>query len=335
MSKRTKVLYLPILIMGVSLMLSNACKNHDEQEPLSLPKINTSNASQITMNSAISGGNITSGGGSSVTVRGICWSTNQTPTILDSKTIDATGADNFICNLSGLAANTTYYVRAFATNSLGTAYGNVIMFTTLQESGGTVEDIDGNIYQTVTIGTQIWLAENMKVTHYNNGDTIPNVIDDIEWINLTTGAYCDYKNTESNSSIYGKLYNWYTMEDSLNICPSGWHVPTEAEWTTLSNFLGGDGVAGGKLKETGTTHWNSPNTGATNETGFTALPGGCRVYTAHFDSTFFVLNRNAYFWSLTDSGYQAKVRYLMNDRSSFFRDEKDKGWGFSVRCIKD
>ena len=162
----------------------------------------------------------------------------------------------------------------------------------------TVTDIDGNIYNSVTIGNQVWMAENLKTTKYQNGEAIPNVTDDTEWSNLVTGAYSDYNNDPSNSDTYGRLYNWYAVDDSRNICPSGWHVPNYSEWTTLENYLGGYLVAGGKLKETGTTHWSSPNTGATNETGFTALPAGGR---GSNPGDFIYLGERAVWWTSKDS----------------------------------
>src|ERR1035437_682216 len=143
---------------------------------------------------------------------------------------------------------------------------------------GTMTDQDGNVYKTITIGTQTWMAENLRTIKYRDGTPIPNVTDNTTWTNLTTDAYCNYNNTTSADTIaiYGRLYNWYAATNSHNIAPIGWHVPTEAEWTTLIYYLGGYSVAGGKMKETGTTHWKTPNTGATNESGFTALPSGVR-----------------------------------------------------------
>lgn len=197
---------------------------------------------------------------------------------------------------------------------------------------GTVTDIDGNVYQTVTIGTQVWMAENLKVTHYRNGDAIPNVTDNGTWSGLTTGAYCAYNNDENNVATYGRLYNWYAVADSRNIAPAGWHVPTDEEWQTLVDYLGGSSVAGGKLKETGTAHWNSPNEGATNESGFTALPGGYR-----YDSGLFVnMGDYAYFWSSTEySSYFAWYRYLSFSHSQVGRTNLIKRLGFSVRCVRD
>ena len=203
-------------------------------------------------------------------------------------------------------------------------------------------DIDGNIYNTVTIGTQVWMAENLKTTKYNDGTAIPNITVDATWAAATTGAYCDYSNTPANSTTYGRLYNWYAVDNNAatkvasnggkNVCPTGWHVPTDAEWTTLTTYLGGESVAGGKLKETGTTHWASPNTGATNETGFTALPGGNRYY----DGTYDDIGNYGYWWSSTEySTTDAWYRYMYYNNTNVVRNNFDKQNGFSVRCVRD
>jgi uncharacterized protein (TIGR02145 family) len=197
---------------------------------------------------------------------------------------------------------------------------------------GTMTDQDGNVYRTIKIGNQWWMAENLKVTHYRNGDLIPNVIDDTEWSNLTTGARCAYDNDENNVATYGRLYNWYTVNDSRHIAPAGWHVPSmDAEWQTIVDYLGGS-VAGGKMKETGTAHWKSPNTGATNESGFSALPGGHRYY----DGEFYDMGYYAYFWSSSEvSTYYAWFRFLYYASSDVDRGDYDKQDGFSVRLVRD
>ena len=143
-----------------------------------------------------------------------------------------------------------------------------------QISDGTVTNIDGNVYKTVKIGKQWWMAENLKTTRYRNGEEIINITDPIQWGALVIGAYCWYNNDISNKGPYGALYNWNAVMDDRNLAPVGWHIPTDEEWTTLSTTLGGESVAGGKLKEAGFSHWNAPNTGATNESGFTVLPNG-------------------------------------------------------------
>jgi uncharacterized protein (TIGR02145 family) len=296
-----------------------------------IPVLTTASVSAITQTTAQCGGNITSDGGATVTVRGVCWSTNPTPTIANSKTTNGTGTGSFISSITDLSPSTPYYVRAYATNSVGTGYGNTQSFTTAGSSG-TVTDIDGNVYQTVTIGTQVWMAENLKVTHYRNGEAIPNVTDNTTWYNLTTGAYCEYNNDLNNVATYGRLYNWHAVGDSRNIAPTGWHVPTDAEWQTLVDYLGGSSVAGGKMKEAGTTHWLSPNTGATNESGFSGLPGGGRSSNGPYD----YVGYYACFWSSTEgSSSGAWCRYLYCGNSVVTRLNDDKHLGFSVRCVKD
>ena len=196
----------------------------------------------------------------------------------------------------------------------------------------TLTDIDGNFYHTVTIGTQVWMVENLKTTKYRDGTSIPNVTGNSAWSSLTTGAYCDYNNTSSNSSTYGRMYNWYAINDTHNLCPAGWHIPTDAEWTNLTNHLGGESVAGAKLKETGIAHWTTPNADATNESGFTALPGGTRWV----DGVFGLIGTEGRWWSSTEFDAQnAWWRILNNTSGSVVRTNNLKTYGFSVRCVKD
>jgi uncharacterized protein (TIGR02145 family) len=187
----------------------------------------------------------------------------------------------------------------------------------------TVQDIDSNVYKTVKIGNQTWMAENLKVTKYNDGEVIPNVTD-IAWALLTTPGYCWYNNDISNKNIYGALYNWYTVNTG-KLCPSGWHVPSDAEWKELKDYLGYE--AGSKLKETDTTHWNSPNTGATNETGFLALPGGIRSFSFHS------IGLMGLWWSVTAKDTAQAWSYAIHN--NLFRTENYVESGLSVRCIKD
>lgn len=196
----------------------------------------------------------------------------------------------------------------------------------------TVTDIDGNVYQTVIIGNQVWLAENLRVTRYRNGDEIRNVTDNIEWSNLTTGARCANNNNETNADTYGYLYNGYAVDDSRNIAPEGWHVPTDAEWQIFIDYLGGESVAGGKMKETGTTHWQSPNAGATNESGFSALPAACRFAIGYFGG----LGGYACFWSATKySSGAAWIRCLYNYSSDVDNYGSGNRQGYSIRLVRD
>ena len=288
-----------------------------------IPSLTTTAISTITDTTAVSGGTIISDGGFTITARGVCWSTGTNPTINDSKTINGTGVWGFTSLITGLTANTAYYVRAYATNSAGTGYGIVRSFKTV-----AAIDIDGNVYHTVIIGKQVWMVENLKVTKYSNGNAIPNV--PYNW-NLTTGAYCDYNNDKKNATTYGRLYNWYTVNDSRNIAPIGWHIPTDDEWTTLTTYLGGDSIAGDKLKETGKIHWWSSTNEVTNESGFTALPGGCRSYNGFED-----IGRNGYWWSSiaseTSAAYGRRMGY---DGNYVHRGRYDMGAGFSIRCIRN
>ena len=194
-------------------------------------------------------------------------------------------------------------------------------------------DGDNDNYPVVVIGTQTWIAENLKTTKYNDGTNIPNVTMDGTWDTLTTGAYCDYNNTPANSDIYGRLYNWYVSASTnpKNVCPTGWHAPSYNEWTTLAGYLGGESVAGGKLKETGTTHWISPNTGATNESGFTALPGGYRYTNGFYD-----VGGTGWWWTSDPNISDDTDNLIMYYNESYVGIPFNKKYsGFSVRCLKD
>jgi uncharacterized protein (TIGR02145 family) len=208
---------------------------------------------------------------------------------------------------------------------------------------GFVTDIDGNTYRTVKIGNQWWMAENLRVTHYRNGDPIPHVTDAGAWAGLATGAYCSYDNDDAYVDNYGRLYNWFAVDDSRNIAPEGWHVPTDEEWKVMEMYLGMSQAEadaadwrgtdeGGKLKETGTTHWNAPNVGATNESGFFARPGGLRTLNGIYNNIWYY----AFFWSSTElNSSNAWFRYLINSSAQVYRYSDYKQDGFSVRCVKD
>ncbi|MBM2815196.1 MAG: hypothetical protein HW421_1958 [Ignavibacteria bacterium] len=189
-----------------------------------------------------------------------------------------------------------------------------------------------DFYQSITIGTQHWMLKNLDVSTYSNGDSIPQVIDPVQWANLTTGAWCYYGNNSDSGKTYGKLYNWYAVNDSRGLAPKEWHISKDEEWSILRTYLSGNKVAGGKLKESETSHWQSPNLGATNESGFTALPGGFRYDDGSYDRIGF----GGIWWTSTEGndalpfycylGYD----YVSVNRTSYY----SKKTGFSVRCVK-
>jgi len=187
---------------------------------------------------------------------------------------------------------------------------------------------------TVLICNQVWMTKNLDVSTYRNGDAIPQVTDPTTWANLTTGAWRYYNNDTANGLIYGKLYNWYAVNDSRGLAPTGYHVPSNAEWITLVTCLGGDSLAGGTIKEVGFTHWQSPNTGATNSSGFTGLPGGSSTGTGNV--IFQYVGKVGFWWSSTESNtIQAWSRYVLFNDSTAGSYSNTKASGFSVRCIKD
>ena len=197
---------------------------------------------------------------------------------------------------------------------------------------GSLTDIDGNVYKTVIIGTQEWMAQNLRTTRYKNGDSIPNVTNNTDWGNLGSGAYCWYNNDNTYEQPYCKLYNWYAVSDVRGLCPTGWHEPSDAEWTTLTESLGGLMEAGGPMKEAGTVHWIGPNTGATNLSGFTGLPGGY----CDNDGTFDDVGSFGYWWSTTGSvDSSAWYRVLKYNDDEAHRFSYFKMLGFSVRCVRD
>lgn len=434
-----RLFYLVAAVFAIACTKTTTINNNTI--PPSKPTLTTNAITNITNSTARSGGAISSDGTASITAKGVCWSTNHNPTISDAKTTDGTGVDDFNSNLIGLTQNTTYYARAYATNSVGTGYGNEISFTTTIDStlylptviinnvysitetsatasgnvtnqggssvtergfqfstmsnlasgtgiivgfgsGGfykainnlmpnttyyirayainsygiaysniisfttlstptTVTDIDGNIYHTVTIGSQVWMVENLKVTRYRDGTAIPNITDGFQWSDLTTGAYCYYNNDASYNNTLGKLYNWHVVNNPKKIAPIGWHVPTNLEIQTLANYLGGvwnsSGnnytIVGGKMKSTSSL-WNSPNTGATNSSGFTGLPSNIR--NGDGGGSFNPTGYYGQFWSSTN--YNANYAYFFglsygSDVLSLFYWYKPTG--FAIRCIKD
>lgn len=292
--------------------------------------ITTQNASLITSSSAKSGGNIHSNGGAPITARGVCWGIAHNPTLANSFTTDGVGVGPFESQLTLLSPNTTYYVRTYATNSKGTLYGNEISFTTAE----VILDNDGNQYTAVQIGSQIWMKPNLAVTTYNNGSSITQIADASTFFGSVSGAY-DYLFSDPNQgTTFGVLYNWYAVSTG-NLCPIGWRVPSNSDWNTLGGFLGGESIAGGKLKEVGLDHWQAPNAGATDEFGFKALPGAMKSNVG-YGVWQYVNNWGAFWTSDPYDANSATCRYI--DASSTglnLGSSVGKNTGMSVRCLKN
>jgi uncharacterized protein (TIGR02145 family) len=319
-------------VLLLILTLTGCSKGDDGQ--VTLAEIVTSVVDVVTPISATCSGNITADNGSAPTDRGVCWGLSPSPDITGDKVSQGPGTGEFSFLMTGLTPRTNYYARAYATNSAGTAYGTELRFRTPADhtgETGTITDIDGNVYHTIGIGSQYWTIENLKTTRFNDETPIPLTEDNLAWETLAGPGYCWYGNDAANKDVYGALYNWYTVL-STKLTPVGWHVSTDAEWTVLETFVGGITVAGGKLKETGTDHWMSPNYAATNEYGFTALPGGMRGKGGTYQS----LTETGNFWTATTASNQtALIRILDYIDAGNMAENDPVKWGFSVRLVKD
>ena len=357
---------LPDLVIGTTYYVKAFATNdlgttYGEQMSFThyvLPTVTTSAVSNIVTTistSATCGGNVTTDGGTTVTARGICWSTSHNPTISDNKTTDGTGTGSFTSCITELLGNTTYYVRAYATNSVGTTYGNEVSFTTPNcGSGVTVTDKSGNTYNTVQIGQQCWMKENMRTTKYADGTDISEGA-----TSSTTVAYWYYpNNNSSNKTTYGLLYNWKAvMRNSTSsssnpsgvqgICPTGWHVPSDAEWKQMEMAVGmsqsdadntgnrGDIAA----KLSGNTGWTSStnenaagnlSASVRNASGFSALPAG-----GYITDNYNHFHQYAYFWSATANETNPWRRSLYFDNAGVTRQILTKSYALSVRCVKN
>jgi uncharacterized protein (TIGR02145 family) len=309
---------------GGNSKYSNECFINTSQ----LLTVTTSTTSAIATSNVISGGEVIQTY-AQIDSRGVVWSTNTNPTIaLTTKTVNGTGVGTYISNVKDLKANTKYYIRAYATNLAGTVYGNEESFTTTN----SISDFDGNVYETVNICNQNWMQSNLQVSHYRNGDVIPEVKDPTAWYNLTTGAWCYYENTNL------KLYNWYAVNDPRGLAPIGFHVPTSAEWNNLATCLGGANVAGGKMKALnpgiGGVGWWLNESGATNSSGFYARPYGERNNNP--TATFQNIKLYGHWWAsdLNSNGSSNNI-YIHTQSTSLQSGTPNQKKGYSVRCIKD
>ncbi len=327
---------------------------------LSMPSVSTNGVTSITATSAQAGGYVYSDGGDQQVARGVCWSTSPNPTVNNSHTIDGTGTGLFVSYISGLTANTTYYFRSYASSSIMTVYGQQVVFTTTVQDGSpcagnaTLTDYDGNVYNTVKIGNQCWMKENLRTTHYSNGASIPL------GSNGDTSSFSPYRynpnNNASNVSACGYLYNWAAVmngAESSNaipsgvqgICPTGWHVPSDAEWTLLTDYVSSQNqyVCGGNANYiakalASTTGWNSSSTlcavgndqTANNATGFGAMAAGEHQISA------VQFRLYASFWSSKQYGSSGAAPFVIKrGTSTIYRPNYSKYWGLSVRCLRD
>ncbi len=315
--------------------------------------LTTTEISNITATTATSGGNIADDGGFAITFRGVCWSTTNNPTISDSHTTDGSGAGSFTSSITGLSEWTTYYIRSYATNETGTTYGQQLTFT----ANNPITDYDDNSYQTIKIGNQIWMAENLKTTHYANGTEITLVENNTAWeaLSYTDEAYCYYDNSVSNKDVYGSLYTWSAAMDGASssaanpsgvqgACPDGWHLPSDNEWKVLEMELGMSASEADAFGYRGTDEgdklkaaygWDNDGNG-TNSSGFNALPSGQRD---HYNGAFGIIGTYTEFWSSTTGGASsvAYTRTLSSSHSTVIKNNVNmyKDRGLPVRCIKD
>lgn len=313
--------------------------------------ITTINPSNITSTGFSSGGNITSNNGIQA-AGGICWNTSPNPIINDSFSGNTIFTNNSFISVTGprLNPNTVYYVRAYVIglSTTGILYGNEITITTNpipqpvlnpNLTYGTLQDIDGNNYPTIQICNQIWMAKNLNTSRYRNGDIIPHIQDPIQWANSSIGAWCYFKNDSSNGSVYGKLYNWFAVNDARGLAPQGWHVATDNEFGILKNCQGNFNVAGCKVKESGSLHWGIYNTCSTNESGFTSIPVGERGPSGVFNGFGSIENGNLLtgtrYWTAYENFTNSNYVSLGADGSAFGGGLLDSYVGLSVRCVKD
>ncbi len=331
------------LFLGVFLIISGCSDNGGDSatDSITLPQLITGNVMEVTDSTAMCEGTVTSEGASDVTARGVCWSTSPSPNLSDNVNDEGGGSGAFISEITGLTSGTQYYVRAYATNGSGTSYGKTRTFTALIT--GTVTDIDGNTYRTVKIGDQWWMAENLKVTHYRSGAPINGFTSKREWREDSEGAYCYYNNSEGSTLAYGMLYNWYAVNNPAGLAPEGWHIPSDEEWKELEMNLGMSSVdanetgwrgtdQGGQMKTYDDPHWRIPNVGATNKSGFSAVPGGFRDRDAIYDGG----GESAILWTSTDLGERsAWYRWIHYDGTTILRMGCHCRYGFSVRCVRD
>jgi len=339
MKKHLKLQSLVLVSIFILALVLNACKKKAETVSMA-PKATTSAATHIGKTWAVLNGSVNAENLLTKITFEYDLTTDYTHTVrptLDS--IVGIIYTSISANILGLTPNTTYHYRVKAVNALGTTYGSDATFTTTSTeisnvvfnpslTYGTLNDIDNNAYKTIQVGAQTWMAENLRTTRFNDNSLIPLVTSASVWAGLSTPAFTFYNN---DSISYGALYNWYAIS-SAKLCPSGWHVPTDGDWTALTIYLGGDSISGGNIKETGTAHWLSPNTSADNLSGLSAIPSGFINSSGSFNN----IKRTAYFWTATEfNTVDAYYRFILYNYSQIVKSNSSKLGGLSVRCIKD
>lgn len=324
-----------MLCIGSTLFALISCNKNEEEtlalEEVTLASITTDSLRAVGSTSLQIGGIITSDGNGMVT-RGVCWSSDHEPTISDDTTIAGKGKGSFVSYIENLKSNTRYYFRAYATNSAGTSYGNVLEVTTTE----TVTDKDGNVYNTIKIGNQLWMAENLKTTHYRNGDPINIFQYGISLQEMKEGSFTNSKHLGMGWDFYGAYYNWFAINDRRSICPEGWHIPTDAEWNTILNTVGEKNFTKQILQHN--YKYNDIMKGATNSSGFSAVPAGYCIDIS-LDGTITLANvtGNVSLWSSTEvnetMGSSLFLKIMFPDKPYLI--ETSKFNANPVRCIKD
>jgi uncharacterized protein (TIGR02145 family) len=320
---KTKLLIISLLVS----LLAVSCK----KDKGALSSVETYTPKYIASKAATIGCYVASDGGSAIVTCGLYISTAASPETSGIALQMGNDTGLFMGQVTGLNPATQYFIKAFAKNSAGESLGEELSFTT----PATVSDYDNNVYETVKIGNQIWMAKNLKTSHYLNGDPVNSTTAANQDISteVSPAYHWAYDGNETNTTVYGKLYTWYAVTDSRKVCPTGWHMPSDAEWTILETALGGYTIAGSRLKEYGNAHWLSPyNTDASNESCFTVLPGGYRGNTG----TFFLLQNSSYLWTKTASdANNSWSRLLEAGNAAVGRTGLNKASGASVRCVMD
>lgn len=344
-TKKYTILYLLTFIAMVGCSFVSSCKRDRDENP---PLVITVEAKNIGSTIALSGGTIVWEDESAITGRGTCWGTMVNPTIEGHKTDDGEGTGSFESVLTGLLPNTSYYTRTYVIKNGRVIYGNLVSFKTQD----VVTDIDGNIYNRITIGKQVWMAENLRTTRFLNGDAIGTTIPATKEVMYESDPIYQwaYDGNEKNSVQYGRLYTWYAVMDPRGICPEGWHVPSDAEWTEMEKYLiankyNYDGtIADNKIAKsmTSSSEWRyseevgtlgyPDNTASSNNSGFAALPAGYR----NSEGAFVNIGSTGCWWSSTEyKTYDAYYRYLYSTRNDLIRSSYYEFCAVSVRCIKN